>query len=68
MMTKSAGRRRRTKIAQGASGTETCGSDREDRWWFLLSRQVAEAYDRFWQATPERQEIEAKRKKNTKLF
>ena len=65
-MKKSAGNRHR--IAQGAAGTETCGSDREDRWWFLLSRQISEACDRFWQATPERQEIEAKRKENTKLF
>lgn len=61
-------RSNRRKIAQGAAGTETCGSDREDRWWFLLSRQIGEACDRFWQATPERQEIEAKRKENTKLF
>ena len=61
-------RSNRKKIAQGAAGTQTCGSDREDRWWFLLSRQIGEACDRFWQATPERQEIEAKRKLNTKLF
>jgi hypothetical protein len=61
-MTKS--RFNRRKIAQGAAGTQFCGSDREDRWWLLLSRQVKEACDRFWAATPERREIEAKRKRN----
>lgn len=58
----------RGRIAQGAAGTKTCGSNLEDLWWLLLSRQISEACNRFWTATPERQEIEAKRKKNTKLF
>ena len=61
-MTKS--RFNRAKVCTGAAGTETCGSDREDRWWLLLSRQVKEACDRFWAATPERRAIEAKRKRN----
>jgi hypothetical protein len=57
-------RSNRAKVCTGAAGTETCGSDREDRWWLLLSRQIKEACDRFWAATPERREIEAKRKRN----
>jgi hypothetical protein len=34
-----------------------CGSDREDRWWLLLSRQVKEACDRFGAATQERRHV-----------
>jgi hypothetical protein len=54
----------RGKVAQGAAGTQTCGSDRLDAWWRLLSQQVGDASRRFWAATPERREIEAKRKKD----
>jgi hypothetical protein len=54
----------KTRRAGGAAGTLTCGSDRLEAWWLLLSRQVGEACDRFWAATPERREIEAKRKSN----
>jgi hypothetical protein len=60
-------RSNRRKIAQGAAGTQFCGSDREDRWWLLLSRQIGKACDRFWQATPERQQIEAERKRKSQF-
>ena len=58
-------RSNRAKVCTGAAGTETCGSDREDRWWLLLSRQIGQACNRFWTATPERRKIEADRKKKS---
>jgi hypothetical protein len=60
-------RSNRRKIAQGAAGTQFCGSDREDRWWLLLSRQIGEACDRFWKETPERRKIEAERKRKSQF-
>ena len=57
-------RSKRNRVAQGAAGTRTCGSDRMDAWWHLLSHEIAEASKRFWSATPERRAIEAKRKRN----
>jgi hypothetical protein len=55
-------RSNREIVCQGAAGTETCGSDRLDRWWALLESEINEACARFWQATPERRKIEAKRR------
>jgi hypothetical protein len=56
--------RRTSKRSQVAGGKQTCGSDRVEAWWLLLSREIGEASRRFWSATPERREIEAKRRKN----
>ncbi len=56
-------RSNREIVCQGAAGTESCGSDRLDRWWALLEIEVNEACARFWQATPERRKIEAMRRR-----
>lgn len=55
-------RSNREIVCQGAAGTESCGSDRLDRWWALLESEINEACARFWQATPERRKIEALRR------
>lgn len=56
-------RSNREIVCQGAAGTESCGSDRLDRWWALLESEINEACARFWQATPERRKIEAMRRR-----
>ena len=55
-------RSNREIVCQGAAGTETCGSDRLDRWWALLESEINDACARFWQKTPERRKIEAMRR------
>ncbi len=62
MKKKSRSKGNREIVCQGAAGTETCGSDRLDRWWALLEGEINEACARFWQATPERRKIEAMRR------
>jgi hypothetical protein len=59
---------RSNKVARGAADTETCGSDRLERWWALLEREIADACKRFWEATPERRKIEAKRLQKKVMF
>jgi hypothetical protein len=61
-------RSNREIVCQGAAGTETCGSDRADRWWAKLEGDIDAACKRFWQATPERRKIEAARRRQEFLF
>jgi hypothetical protein len=56
-------RSNRKIVCQGAAGTESCGSDRLERWWALLEIEIGEACKQFWQRTPERRKIEAQRKR-----
>lgn len=61
-------RSNRKKVARGAADTETCGSDRLERWWALLEREISDACERFWDATPERRKIEARRLAKKVMF
>jgi len=68
MTKKSRSKGNREIVCQGAAGTETCGSDRADRWWAKLEGDIDAACKRFWQSTPERRKIEAARRRKEFLF
>ena len=68
MTKKSRSKGNRKIVCQGAAGTETCGSDRADRWWAKLEGDIDAACKRFWQSTPERRKIEAARRRQEFLF